>query len=300
MSYMPKVSIIIPTYRREQELVKALTSIAEQKYNSYEIILVDDNGNEEWNEKVKSVVDKFLETNPSIDLKHIVNSSKMGSAKTRNIGIEAASGEYVCFLDDDDVYLPKRIENQLKPMIENDADYSITDLALYSENEKLIEIRRRNYIEDTSKDSLLKYHLMHHMTGTDTLMFKRAYLLKIGSFDPIDVGDEFYLMCKAIENGGKFLYVPTCDVKAYVHTGEGGLSSGEGKIIGENQLYEYKKARFDGLDKKTVKYIKVRHYVVIAYTCLRNKVFLKCFINLIKALFISPVHFVRIYKEHRN
>ena len=77
-------------------------------------------------------------------------------------------------------------------------------------------------------------------------MFKKEYLTKIGGFPPINVGDEFYLMHRAINGGGAFGYLPGCQVKAYVQTGEGGLSSGDGKIKGENALYEEWNFKKDG------------------------------------------------------
>lgn len=299
MNITPKVSIVIATYRRDKDLKNALDSIAKLTYETYEIILVDDNDDAFWNDKVKQIVMKFKMNNPSIEFSYVQNHPNMGSANTRNIGIVAASGEYICFLDDDDIYMPDRIQNQLIPMMESNADYSITDLALYSENEKLIEIRKRTYIQDTSKESLLKYHMMYHMTGTDTLMFKREYLTKIGGFDPIDVGDEFYLMSKAIEHDGKFLYVPTCDVKAYVHTGEGGLSSGAGKIDGENRLFEHKRRFFANFDKEVIKYIQVRHYMVLAFAYLRNKQYALFIKESVIAVCIDVKSFISIINNRK-
>jgi len=124
--------------------------------------------------------------------------------------------------------------------------------------------------ENILKD-LLKYHLMHHITGTDTIMFKRDYLFNIGGFPPINVGDEFYLMQKAIEAGGAFSYLPLCDVQAYVHIKTNGLSSGDSKIKGENALYEYKKKYFSQLSNKEIRYIKMRHYAVLAFAEIRKK-----------------------------
>lgn len=280
----PKVSIIIPTYRRKDELKRALHSIKKQDYKKYEIILIDDNDDIDWNRSVRKIVSTFEEEYRGILIKHIENHPNLGSARARNVGIEMAEGEYICFLDDDDEYLEKRITNQLNTMILTEADYSLTDLALYSENNKLIEIRRRNYIKSTEPHDLFKYHLMYHMTGTDAMMFKAAYLKRIGGFDHIDVGDEFYLMLKAIENKGKFIYVPVCDVKAYVHTGDDNLSSGQGKIYGENLLYEYKKKGFEQLDKQTIKYINMRHHMVLAYAYLRMKRYGKTIKEGLKAL----------------
>ena len=250
------VSVVMATYRREEALKNALESLVNQTYNNIEIILVDDNANKEWNDKVKMIVDETNKVYPIIYIKNEINK---GSAKTRNIGINKASGEYITFLDDDDLYMPNKIKNQVNHMIEKNSDFSITDLELLNENGRRIETRTREYIKDTSNKSLFKYHLMHHMTGTDTMMFRREYLLSIGGFPGIDVGDEFYLMQRAISGDGKFSYLPVCDIKAYVHSETDGLSSGDSKINGENALYEFKRKYFDKLDKKSIRYIKMRY-----------------------------------------
>lgn len=284
-----KVSVIVATYRRKETLKKALISLANQTYSEIEIVLVDDNGDKNWNSDIASIVTSFKDSFPDISIKYIVNKNNHGSAKSRNIGIKASSGDYITFLDDDDLYLPDKIKTQLSYMLEYEADYSLTDLKLYCEDERLEETRVRNYIKKNNENDLIKYHLMYHMTGTDTMMFKKEYLLQINGFSAIDVGDEFYLMMKAIRAGGVFCYVPTCDVKAYVHTGTGGLSSGKRKIEGENRLFEYKKQYFDFLDNKSIRYIKMRHYAVLAYANLRMGQYMPFGINAAKAFFISPI-----------
>ena len=141
---------------------------------------------------------------------------------------------------------------------------------------------------------------MQHMTGTDTFMFKTEYLRKIGGFPGIDVGDEFYLMKEAILGHGKFAYSPHCYIKAYVHSGEmGGLSSGEGKIKGENALFEEKKKYFDYLSGKDKRYVKMRHFAVIAFAEMRRKNMGAFVGNASKAFFTAPVACVQIFLEHR-
>lgn len=294
----PLVSVIVATYKRDEILLRALSSLATQTYKNFEIILVDDNANNDWNSRVSEVVEKFKSECPEIALKYIVNKTNQGSAKTRNIGIDASAGEFITFLDDDDIYLPENIEKQIENMLSTNADFGITDLDMFYDDESLCEKRTRDFIKSTEKEDLIKYHLMHHLAGTDTMIFKKDYLLKIGGFDPIDVGDEFYLMFKAIENGGKFTYLKGCFVKAYVHKGEGGLSSGDGKIDGENRLHEFKKKYFERLSKNEIKYIVTRHYSVIAFAELRRKRFPAFFQNAIKTFFTSPINCLKILKEH--
>lgn len=294
---MKLVSVVVATYKREAELKNALESLAKQTYPNMEIVLVDDNGNDEWNSKVSETVEVFRNRYPKIKLECIVNNSNQGSSKTRNIGIHSANGDYITFLDDDDIYLPDKIRKQVEFMETNQCDYSITDLILYNEVDKKINRRIRSYIKETTVESLRLYHLKYHMTGTDTIMFKKEYLIQIGGFAPIDVGDEFYLMQRAIEEGGKFGYLPGCEIKAYVHTGDGGLSSGDGKIKGENALYEYKKTFFDQLEAGDIRYIKMRHYAVIAYAELRRKNYVKFISNALKSFLASPCNFFTILKR---
>ncbi len=292
---MKLVSIVVATYKRDRDLKKALDSLGLQNYPSMEIVLVDDNADAQWNKKVSEIANTFRENFPNIPLIYIANDTNQGSAETRNIGINAANGEYITFLDDDDIYLPEKIKKQTEFMENGKYDYSITDLILYSENDKEMDKRIRSYIKDTSVPALTKYHLKYHITGTDTMMFKKEYLTKIGGFPPINVGDEFYLMHRAINGGGAFGYLPGCHVKAYVHTGEGGLSSGDGKIKGENALFDYKKQYFSMLDSGTVGYIKARHYAVLAFAEVRRKRILPFVGYMFRAFFSAPIACVKLF-----
>ena len=295
----PMVSIIVATYRRDQSLAKALKSLAEQTYTNYEIILVDDNANKEWNEKVGAIVELFRKDYPDRTLNYIANRLNRGSAATRNIGIETAVGTYITFLDDDDVYMPEKIAYQVAYMEEKGADYGVTNLDLYYDDGAFCERRTRSYIQNTDYISLMRYHLLHHLTGTDTMMFRREYLLQIGGFDPINVGDEFYLMLKAIENKGTFAYLDRSDVRALVHRGEGGLSSGDGKIEGENRLYEFKKQYFHLLDQADIRFIKARHYAVIAFAEMRRKGYISFAKNAATAFMMSPADCLKLLKKNK-
>ena len=123
----PFVSVVIATYRREESLRKALISLAKQMYSNFEIVVVDDNNEQEWNRKVRDTVELFQQEFSNIKLRLVVNSTNKGSARARNIGIEKSVGQYITFLDDDDVYLPNKIETQIKGMLDNNAAYSRTD-----------------------------------------------------------------------------------------------------------------------------------------------------------------------------
>lgn len=108
------VSVIIPTYKRENILKRALKSIENQTYKNIEVIIIDD-----------SPEKKSKEFFSDYKLKIIYNHSfkKRGSNCARNIGIENSSGEFISFLDDDDEWYPTKIEKQID--ILSNADYAL-------------------------------------------------------------------------------------------------------------------------------------------------------------------------------
>lgn len=295
----PKVSVIMPTYHRDGMLMNALESLAVQTYINFEIVLIDDNADQKWSKGVAETVEQFRIKYPYIELNYVVNKQNQGSAKSRNIGITRARGDYITFLDDDDKYLPEKIEKQICFMQDHDADYCISDMDLYYDDGVLCEQRKRDYIVNTDTNALIRYHMLYHITGTDAMMFRKEYIQGFDGFDSIDVGDEFYLMLKAIKAGGKFAYLPESHVHACVHRGEGGLSSGDGKIAGENRLYAFKKNYFSSLQKKDIRYIKTRHFAVIAFAELRRNNIVAFVMNALRAAIVSPMDCVRILKEHR-
>lgn len=292
-----KISVVIATYRRDETLTRAISSVLSQDYDNYEIVVVDDNADSEWNLKVKSIVEGFEEAYKKGILKLIVNKENLGSAKTRNVGVFACEGEYITFLDDDDIYLPGKLTHQLSGMLHTGADFSITDLKLYDENDNLHDERIRKNLVSYEKQDLLRYHLMYHLTGTDSLMFRSEYIRKIGAFPPINIGDEFYLMLQAILGGGRLCYVKGCYIKAYIHVGDGGLSSGQVKIDGERELFRYKQQFFPELDKKSRRHIKMRHHAVVAFAYLRINDYAHFVIEGFKAVASAPLEAVELLRN---
>lgn len=296
----PLVSVVIATYRREETFKQALQSLVEQTYGNVEVIVVDDNADDRWNNKVKAILETEKAKRITVNFKLIVNISNKGSANARNEGIFAANGEYITFLDDDDIYLPEKIKNQVARIHESGADFCISDLYLYDDQDRLIDKRVRNYFKVKGQNSLLSYHLKYHMTGTDALMFKASFLRKIGGFPTIDVGDEFYLVLRAIENDAVVAYLPYCDVKAYVHTENGGLSTGQGKIAGENALFKKKKEYFSQLSKEDVRFIKMRHFAVLAVANKNTRRFWRFAGCALVSFLVSPTGFFRLIIDHKG
>ena len=105
---MVKVSVIIPTYHRSECIVRAVDSVLSQTLQDIEVIVVDDNGKAtDEGEKTAKIMAGYTNNPKVIYLRHDVNKN---GAAARNTGIRNAAGEYISFLDDDDIYLPQRLE----------------------------------------------------------------------------------------------------------------------------------------------------------------------------------------------
>lgn len=285
-----RVSVIIPTYKRSEFLSRAINSVINQTQKNIEIIIVDDNPpDSHYIEQTQEILKVYNDDNRIIYKKNISN---LGSALSRNEGAKIASGEYVTFLDDDDIYLPKKVESQLRYMVEDKLDMSFTDLSLYNEQNKLIDYRSFREIRSFKNDYLKKFHLMRHLTGTNTFMFKRDAFIMIDGFDSEDVGDEFYLMYKAISRDLKIGYLDVCDVIAYVHKMEG-ISKGSQKIIGENKLYNFKRDHFSLFSFRERMFIRFRHNVVLLISHYRGGNLVNSLYYATLAFLASPIDFIK-------
>ena len=285
---MPRVTVIIPTYKRSVEfLSRAVKSVIDQTYKNIEIIVIDDSPS---NYIERDNIKKYMDSIVNQDIKYYQNEKNMGGSLARNRGIELATGEYISFLDDDDEYMPEKIEKQIKFMLYGGNDLSFSNMIMYNSSGIVVDFREYTDIPAFDNESLLHYHLMHHMTGTPTFMFKTNKLREIGGFEDAKMGQEFYLMLKSIEKGLSIGYIPECDVKVYKHE-EGGITQGKNKIDGENRLYEFKKKYFSQLNKQETRFINFRHWAVMVVALKRNSMYVQMIEAGIKAFFSSPSDF---------
>ncbi|MDZ4811400.1 MAG: glycosyltransferase [Pseudomonadota bacterium] len=98
-----KYSVVIPTFNRREKLVEAIDSVLRQRYADIEIIVVDDGSDDD---SCKMLAQRFPEV-------HALQQANQGPAAARNRGIAAAKGEWIAFLDSDDIWLEHKIEREL-------------------------------------------------------------------------------------------------------------------------------------------------------------------------------------------
>ena len=112
---MPKVSIIIPTYNREEFITETIKSVLNQTYKDFEIIVVDDGSTDNTKQKLELFKSKIK----------LIEQKNSERAIARNNGVKNSSGEYIAFLDSDDLWIKNKLENQVN-FLDEKKDFILT------------------------------------------------------------------------------------------------------------------------------------------------------------------------------
>ncbi len=148
---MPFFSIIIPVYNRENRLSKALDSLKNQTFKDFETIIIDDASTDNSFE----IADEF-ELDNKIVIRNTTNKERCTS---RNIGIDAAKGKYICFLDSDDYHLPEHLEKTYNFIKEKEEPVAFFFTNAWDESED--GIRSERHCPDFEKYNPYTYFLRY-------------------------------------------------------------------------------------------------------------------------------------------
>lgn len=172
---MPKVSVIIPTYKRTDYLKLTLESVYNQTFTDFEVIVIDDGTPGDENEKICS-------TYSNIIYKKITNTG--GPIIPRNTGLKIAKGEYIAFVDDDDLWMPDKLERQVN-ILENEKEYGLVHGCCEVIDNKGVKTGETiGILTKTSKQG----NVFDEMVGNFTLLmptviFRRNLLDKVSGFN---------------------------------------------------------------------------------------------------------------------
>jgi glycosyltransferase involved in cell wall biosynthesis len=211
----PLVSVIIPTYNRADYLKLVLKSVLEQTYKNIEVIVADDGSTDNTAEVVADFNDPRI--------KYFYQRNTGLPAATRNLGLREVSGEYIAFLDSDDLWLPKKLEIQVE-YLRNHPEYYL----VYSNAWIIDETGARKglianlelFKEGEIFNNLVKYNFIPQLT----VLMKRKVFEEIGFFneDPAlrAVEDYEYWLRVALRHKIGFVKEPLAMYRAH----SGGMS----------------------------------------------------------------------------
>jgi glycosyltransferase involved in cell wall biosynthesis len=175
----PLVSVVIPTYKRPDMLGRAIDSVLNQTYDNIEIIVVDDNDEDsEYRKETEEFMDKYADIDNLVYLKHTENK---GGSAARNTGIKTSEGEYIAFLDDDDIWVNTKLKKQIE-VFKNNNNLGLVYCRMYSFKNNTGEVYHKKKIKLVN-GSIYTDMLEMNYIGTPTALVKKICFQKVGLFD---------------------------------------------------------------------------------------------------------------------
>lgn len=150
----PRVSIVMPAYNAQGYINDAIDSVLAQTFESWELIVVDDCSVDETARHISSYADDRI--------RYLKNTENMGVAQTRNRAIDAACGEYIAFLDSDDVWLPHKLAAQVS-LLDGGMPISYGDYVRVAEDGRKLGAVAAP--ESLRYSDMLKSNFIGHLTG---------------------------------------------------------------------------------------------------------------------------------------
>tara|TARA_B100000927_G_scaffold25354_1_gene19024 strand:- start:644 stop:1369 length:726 start_codon:yes stop_codon:yes gene_type:complete len=202
----PKISVIIPSFNRFNYLKNAIKSVLQQEYKNIELIIINDGSDEEdyynysFPEKVKII--------------HLKENQKgihgFGPGAIRNFGTEVAEGDFLAFLDDDDIWLPQKLKIQMEKMLTGGFQMSCTEgfigegifneenkYKLYNAEHYLKKIKRKykktKYFKFSTYPEIFTYDFLkiHNCIITSSVVVEKKLFQDMGQFRNLPLSADY-------------------------------------------------------------------------------------------------------------
>lgn len=168
-----KVSIVIPTYKRANKLSQAIENVLEQTFQDFEVNVVSDG----FHKETDLVMERYIENKK---IKYYSYSKNKGGNFARNLGIEKSLGEYIAFLDDDDLWASNKLEKQVD-ILDSNPDIGL----VYTGKKTVYPSLNKSYINlpKETGDLSKKIFNSNYIGSTSNVMIRKKILKETGLFD---------------------------------------------------------------------------------------------------------------------
>lgn len=202
------VSVVIPTYNRAQLLSRAIVSVLDQTLSNLELIVVDDGSTDNTADVVRSFCDSRIRYTPL--------GKNCGGAYARNQGIQLAIGEFIAFLDSDDIWLPEKLEKQIAALRNSNNSQVTVAYCSYHEEHELTQ--RTISVEADRAGDVFDDLLQGWCPPSSASIVKRSELNKVGGFDEsLPSFQDYDLWLRLAEASNQFVAISEPLLIKHVH-----------------------------------------------------------------------------------
>ena len=234
-------SVVMPTYNRGNKIKKTIMSVLNQTFKNFELLIINDGSTD----NTEQVINEFDDSR----IKHIKSENWGGPARPRNIGIKYSKGKYVSFLDDDDIWLPNKLEVVHKYTME------FSQFILFCHDESYIlngKILKNNYYGPYDKNMYESLLFEKNCISTSATTVSRLMLNKVKGFSE----NKDYISCEDLD-----LWIRLSQIGEFTHIP---------KILGE---YHVETDKSDNISQSAVLHANAGLQVKLSHLKKREKLF---------------------------
>lgn len=231
------ITVVLTTCKREPKIVaRAIQSVIAQTYSDWELFVIDDSPSEYMlREEVKDMVLSFSNQH---NISYYANVMNSGVSYSRNIGIEKASGSYMAFLDDDDEWLPEKLDKQIEALEKTDINTALVYQPYYKviEEEQETRVIQSPLLNGELFDELLQRG--NFIGGMSVPLIRTECIKKIGGFDELmHVAEDMDLWLRLAKQYN-IISIDIPLVRYHIHKGEQLTTNAQKAIAGIERLNE--------------------------------------------------------------
>ena len=210
----PLVSVVIPTYKRPNKLSRAIDSVLNQTYPNVEIIVIDDNDPDtEGRMQTEHIMEAYISNSRVIYIRH--DRNKNGAA-ARNTGAKFSKAKYIALLDDDDEFLPRKIESQVEKLENLSSEWGACYSMAYMKkpNKAYIELQENRegylYLKALTRELTI-------LAGSN-LLVRKCVWDEVGGFNETFKRNQDIEFTTRILKKYKLAYSPEPGLIVYIHS----------------------------------------------------------------------------------
>lgn len=251
---MPKISVIIPSYNCEKYISESVNSALKQAYPEFEILIIDDGSIDNTGKIAKEYANK----NPN-KIKYFYQHNQ-GVSAARNKGIELSKGDYIAFLDGDDIWVPEKLEKSVQFLEKYNFDWIATSFIRITKagDKAMRRLPKDSYIpnEEANEIHQLKNGISYYpdsLIHTSTIVAKKMCFKKAGLFaEDLLIGEDTDLFLRFEETGlrGGYLDEP---LSIYRYNSNGMMKSGKIDVLREFVKLAQKHVKILGAEKPIIR-----------------------------------------------
>lgn len=257
------VTVIIPTYNRAKLVRKAIDSVLKQTYTNFEVLVIDDHSTDNTKEIIESFDDDRI--------KYLLNERKKGAQGARNTGLLNAKGEWIAFLDSDDLWLKEKLQVQLSELASTKKYFCFSHWYELKNDKTYLKTRKLS-IDNTS------IYRENYIGTFSTVMLHSRIIDEIGLLDEnLSACQDWDYWIRIIDNYNA-LYISEPLIKYRIHGSDRISNEFENRALGREMIL---KKYYSQIEKRN--YTHHYYYKLAIYTGNASYLYkaLKCKFNVV-------------------